>query len=91
MKDNLIGTKAIVQQTPEQWSQAISQAKLGRVSGKIWKRFGKGLGRFERGSRGSGDVQERFGRGRERNGLVTREKIEQLWKQRERRRKKSSF
>ena len=32
-----------------------------------------------------------FGRGRERNGLVTREKIEQLWKQRERRRKKSSF
>ena len=44
MKDNLIGTKAIVQQTPEQWSEAISPAKLGRVSGKIWERLGKGSG-----------------------------------------------
>ena len=26
IKDNLIGTKAIAQQTPEEWSQAISQA-----------------------------------------------------------------
>ena len=59
MKDNLIGTKAIVQQTPEQWSQAIFQAMLGRV---FWKDFEKVWDRFERGSRGSGDVQERFGR-----------------------------
>ena len=34
MKDNLIGTKAIAQQTPEQWSQAIAQASLSRAKGK---------------------------------------------------------
>ena len=38
MKGNLIGTKAIAQQTPEQRSQAIAQAKLGRCSGKVWER-----------------------------------------------------
>ena len=39
MKDNLIGTKAIAQQTPEQWSHAIAQAKQS----KAWERFVKGL------------------------------------------------
>ena len=52
MKDNLIGTKAIAQQTPEQWSHAITQAKLGKGSGKVRDRF-KGFGRssemFRRG------------------------------------------
>ena len=31
MKDILIGTKTIAQQTPEQWSQAIAQAKLSKA------------------------------------------------------------
>ena len=46
MKENLIGTKAIAQQTPEQKSQAFAQAKLS----KAWQRFGSGLGDVRRGS-----------------------------------------
>ena len=50
MNGNLIGPKAIAQQTPEQWSQAIAQAKLS----KAWEIFVKGSEevrkRFERGS-----------------------------------------
>ena len=42
VKDNLIGTKAIAQQTLEQWSQAIALAKL-------WKRFERGLGEVKKG------------------------------------------
>ena len=38
MKGNLIAAKAIAQQTPEQWTQAIAQAKLS----KAWERFVKG-------------------------------------------------
>ena len=39
IKDNSIGTKAISEQTSEQWSQAFANAKLS----KAWERFGKGL------------------------------------------------
>ena len=31
MKGNLIATKAIAQQTPEQWTQAIAEAKLSKA------------------------------------------------------------
>ena len=34
MNNDLIGTKAIAQQTPEQWSQAIAQASLNRTKDK---------------------------------------------------------
>ena len=47
MKDNLIGTKAIAQQTPEQWYQVIAQAKLC----KAWDRFGKVLKEVQEGFR----------------------------------------
>ena len=57
---------------------------------EVRERFGIGL-REVRGVRKMfGEVQGRFGRGRERNGLVTREERGQLGKQQERR-KKSSF
>ena len=50
MKDNLIGTKAIAQQMPKQWSQAIAQAKFGRCSRKVQNMFERGLGDVLRGS-----------------------------------------
>ena len=61
------GTKKIAQETPEQWSQAIAKAKLR----KSWERFVRGSGEVWRCS-------ERFGRGRERNGLNIREEIAQI-------------
>ena len=73
----MTGTKAIAQESPEHWSQVIAQAK-----------FEKGL-RDVRGVRERfREVQERFGRGRERNGLVTREEKGQLGKRQEERKKK---
>ena len=60
MKDNLIGTKAIAQQTPEQWSQAIAKQS------KAWEMFRKGLEEVRKGFgkcsgnvwRGSGEVEK---------------------------------
>ena len=60
MKDDLIGTKAIAQQTPEHWSQAIAEAKLS----KAWERFRRGLEEIrQRSERGSGGVWELIWRG----------------------------
>ena len=66
--------------------------------GEVRVRFGRGSGdvrevqeRFEgfrRCSERFKEVQERFGRGRERNGAVTREEKGQLGKRQERRRRK---
>ena len=39
MIDNLIGSKEIAQETPEQWSQAIAKAKprFRKGSGEVWR------------------------------------------------------
>ena len=52
--DNLIGTKEIVQETPEQWSQAIAKAKprFRKGSERVREKFGdvrRGSGEVEKG------------------------------------------
>ena len=49
MNDDVIATKTIAQQIPEQLSQAIAQEMLGKGLEEV-------RDRFERGSRGSEDI-----------------------------------
>ena len=65
MKDNLIATRAIAQQTPEQSllvDSCLCPSKAEQILGDVWERFGKGSEkvqkRFEMIRRSSGEVEK---------------------------------